>query len=222
MANKLNIYQRIAKVTEAVGSFAKDGFNSHHKYKFAGIETIVGKINPHCLEHGIALVQEARMLEPIKNEGKDIARCEVITHAINVDDPEDRVTTVTAGYGYDSTDKGIYKAISGGRKYAIFGLFNVHAGNDDPEYDSKPSKPSQKPPGAPQATTAPAGKRGDHPTAKQVAMIYARAKKLWDDEHAFRTYLLKWFKYTDDPAELSYDEAQAVIQYIEKKEAERG
>jgi hypothetical protein len=50
-----------------------------------------------------------------------------------VDNPEDRVSAQTYGFGLDGQDKGVYKAISGARKYGIFGLLNLMAGDDDPE-----------------------------------------------------------------------------------------
>ena len=62
------------------------------------------------------------------NGGKMLATCEVITTAVNMDNPEDRHWITTVAQGWDSTDKGIYKAISGGRKYGIFGMFNLQLG----------------------------------------------------------------------------------------------
>ena len=155
MTSKLNIYQRIAKVTAAIGVFEKNGYNAHHKYKFAGIESVVAQIQPLCIEHGICLIQEAVDGCMVSNGDKILSVCVVVTSAINVDDPDDRHITKTIAHGWDSTDKGIYKANSGGRKYAIFGMFNLHAGEDDPEYTSdKPQKRTERPSGAPQATKA--------------------------------------------------------------------
>lgn len=144
MTEKKNIYQRIVAVTDAIGSFTKDGKNERFNFKYAGIEGIVQALQQPCQDAGICLIQEARMLEPIQNEGKDIARCEVLTHAINIDDPDDRVTTVTAGYGFDTLDKGIYKAISGARKYAIFGLFGLHAGDEEPDAYQPAEEPQRR------------------------------------------------------------------------------
>jgi len=140
-----NIYQRILAVTESVGAFAKDGKNTFHNYAYASIEAIVADIQPELIKNGIALLFEVdecvqmpvRQFTTAKgwNEN-EVTRVHIIMEAVNTDTPTDKVSKGVYGFGIDSQDKGIYKAISGARKYGIFGMFNLMSGDDDPEHDT--------------------------------------------------------------------------------------
>jgi hypothetical protein len=235
MAEKKNIYQRIAAVTSDIKAFDKDGSNTQFHFKYASIEQIVQTIQPVCIEHGITLIQEAETDGTIqKFEGgkgtNNISTCTVITHAINMDNPEDRVITRMPGQGYDSLDKGIFKAISGARKYAIFGMFNLHAGDDEPDADigrgHEPPRQRTRSDIPPDDTFPPeppvSGKGGlsDHPTDKQQKMIFARFKKMGYSDTQRKKVIQTLFQHTDSMKEITYDEGQALIVWIEKKEKE--
>lgn len=141
----LNIYQRMLGVTNEVESFEKDGRNTHFNYKFAGIESIVLKLNPILERWGVALVTttvgEPRQVG-VRQKGKSgwnenqVTEVTICATAINVDNPDEQVSIECTGAGTDSQDKGIYKAISGARKYSIFLLFNLMSGDDDPEHSN--------------------------------------------------------------------------------------
>jgi len=139
-----NIYQRIQDVATDIGAFGKDSENTFHRYKYAGVEAIVAEVREACTKHGLVLIQSAERNEPVRIStlSKDgvktvatLSACTVITKIVNVDNPEEVVTVETPGDGQDALDKGIYKALSGARKYGIFGAFNLHAGDTDPEND---------------------------------------------------------------------------------------
>jgi hypothetical protein len=232
MADKKNIYQRIAAVTADIKAFDKDGSNTQFHFKYASIEQIVQTIQPVCIEHGITLIQEAETDGTIqKFEGgkgtNNISTCTVITHAVNMDNPEDRVTTRMPGQGYDSLDKGIFKAISGARKYAIFGMFNLHAGDDEPDADigrgHEPPRQRTRSDIPPDDTFPPeppvSGKGGlsDHPTDKQIKFMHVLFKKIGYDEDRRKDWIRQWFKHTDSMKELTFEEGQALIDWLQKK-----
>jgi len=141
----LNLYQRMIGITNDAKSFEKDGRNTHFNYKFSSIEKIVIKINPILGKWGVALVTttvgDPRQIE-VRQKGKSgwnenqVTEVTVKATAINVDKPDEQISIECHGFGVDGQDKGIYKAISGARKYSIFLLFNLMSGNDDPEYSS--------------------------------------------------------------------------------------
>lgn len=254
----LNIYERIAAVTEEIGSFPKDGKNTQFNFRYAGIEQIILTIQPVCIKHGICLIQEAVSTGVFENEnknGKVVLSCvDVLTHAINVDVPTDRVTTSTPAHGFDTLDKGIYKAISGGRKYAIFGMFNLMAGDEEPDADmgrgNEPPIPPVKRKAPARQVAGPAyqtyvdgpgggtvmaggpmdgpeydgdaGGKSDHPTEKQQKMIFARFKKMGYSDDKRKQVIKALFKHTDSMKEITYDEGQALILWIENKEKELG
>ena len=142
MTENKNIYQRILAVTADVGTFAKDGKNTFHNYNYASIEAIVADIQPVLIKHGVVLafevdeciqVQVRQFTEKKGWNENEVTRVHIILQAINADTPDDKVSKGFYGFGIDSQDKGIYKATSGARKYGIFGMFNLMAGDDDPE-----------------------------------------------------------------------------------------
>jgi hypothetical protein len=134
---KSNIYQRIMAVTDEVKSFGKDSRNDQFNFKYASVEQVVAVISPVCVRHGIVLLFEAEILPPATNKNKsgEIQLAMVIGKltAVNAHDPSDRTAVSLPAAGFDTLDKGVYKALSGARKYAIFSMFNLMTGSDDPE-----------------------------------------------------------------------------------------
>jgi hypothetical protein len=134
---KSNIYQRILAVTADVKSFGKDSQNTQFNFKYASVEQVVAVISPVCVQHGIVLLFEADILPPATNINKNgqiqLAMVMGKLTAVNVDEPSDRIVVSLPAAGFDTLDKGIYKALSGARKYAIFSMFNLMTGSDDPE-----------------------------------------------------------------------------------------
>lgn len=150
-----NIYQRMADVTDKIGAFEKDGRNAHFNYKFAGIESIVRKLNPVLKECGVILVttvvdipQQIEVMQMSKAgwNKNQVTQVRIKATAINIDNPEETISVESYGFGVDSQDKGVYKAVSGARKYAIFLLFNLMSGADDPEYSHGKIPPAMKTP----------------------------------------------------------------------------
>jgi len=162
-----NIHQRILAVMQDTGAFGKDGKNTFHNYKYASVESIVAHIQPNLVKHGVALLYSVSecVQMPVRQftQGKgwvenEVTRATVQVSAVNVDDPKDFVCCQTFGFGLDSQDKGIYKAISGARKYGIFGMFNLMAGDDDPEYapqDAPKAPTTRRPAPAPKSSPQP-------------------------------------------------------------------
>ena len=162
MTDKKNLYQRILAVTSEVGAFSKDGRNAFHNYQYASIEAVIAIIQPILVKHGVVLTYEVvscvqvpvRQFTQAKGwTENEVTQACVLMRVINADNPEETYSVKTYGFGIDSQDKGVFKAISGARKYGIFGMFNLMAGDDDPEYSGGNGGSKSKP--APRQTTAP-------------------------------------------------------------------
>jgi hypothetical protein len=115
------------------------------KYSYLSEEKITGIIRELMVKHGLIIVPETmEELEPVEN----ITRIKV-TYRIGSVDDDSSITVQTLGYGKDSGDKGIYKAMTGAFKYAQRETFMISTG-DDPdktsseELDSPPRKSSQR------------------------------------------------------------------------------
>lgn len=99
---------------------------------------------------------------------------------------------------------------------------------DSSRYNDKPSRTRTAPKprkqtndtgsrdGAPKKSSGGSG----HPTEKQVKMMYAKAAKTIGAGDEFREWILRWTDRVDDPAELTYDEGQKLIEHLIELESE--
>lgn len=142
MSTKLNVNQRIHKVMVEMKTINKNGYNKFHQYKYATETDYVEALRPLLEKHG--LVVSPRILEVPSILGPD-EKGNILTTILiefkltNVDNPQDFSVAVVSGQGSDKGDKGIYKALTGAKKYWAALTFMVETG-DDPERDSGSSK----------------------------------------------------------------------------------
>jgi len=129
---KLNVYQRMLCVMNAVEYVQKDGkAGGGLQYSYVSHDAVVGAVRDEMVRFGIIMI-------PVANEVKqDGNRTEVLAtyRIINVDDPSDFVDVQSVGYGVDRQDKGPGKALSYAKKYALLQSFLMATG-DDPERDN--------------------------------------------------------------------------------------
>jgi hypothetical protein len=133
--NTKNVYQRIHAVMTEIGTIAKNGTNTFHKYKYASEADYVQALRPLLSKHGLVVIPNIYS-EGLQING-DITTAVVQFNIVNVDDPKDFVQTSVLGQGQDKGDKGVYKLMTGAKKYFAALTFMVATG-DDPEKDDKP------------------------------------------------------------------------------------
>ena len=139
--------QKILEIQNAVGVVSKKGkFGSEMGGgNYLRIEDAVVAVNKLMSARGLIFTGSLKSVsqKPHEKTGKDgnPARSGYITSVLmewvleNTETPEHRMWTFP-GDGYDSTDKGVYKAMTGCRKYAIINIFNLPIGNDVEEHGS--------------------------------------------------------------------------------------
>lgn len=126
---KKNIYQRISAIAADVPPIEKDSkVEFGQSYKYTSHDYVSGIIRPLLGKHGVAMITS---LASWKQDGNRLEAIYTIDF-VNIDDPEDRVTTQWIGYGVDNQDKGPGKACSYATKYAAMKTFLMSTG-DDPE-----------------------------------------------------------------------------------------
>lgn len=137
--DKLNLYQRIAKITAEIGTIKKEGTNTYHNYKYVTEAQLMEKLAELCIKHGVTIIPSV----------ENVAQEENITHVsmsfrvFCTDDPQQEFISSFVGYGQDSQDKGPYKAMTGAYKYFLMKTFMVSS-DDDPERDERPAqRPTQ-------------------------------------------------------------------------------
>lgn len=126
--------KKILKVLEAVERVPKKGYNSFNKYNYVMEADLLDYIRPLMVKYGIIFGFD---VEEIKTEpcGKGIiayAKCRF--SLVNSENPTERVESVVWGSGYDTQDKGLYKAYTGATKYFLM-KSNLISTGDDPEKD---------------------------------------------------------------------------------------
>jgi hypothetical protein len=124
-----NILQRLNAVMKKVDYIQKEK-KSGMNYSIVSHDAVTAKVRPLLVEHGVAYWPTSF---DIKQNGN---RTELVCQVVfaNIDDKNDYIVVDTAGYGIDSQDKGVGKAISYAVKYALLKALGLETG-DDPDLE---------------------------------------------------------------------------------------
>jgi hypothetical protein len=171
----------IARVRDECGHIEKDGYNDFHKYHYVSEAALVGAVRPLMAKHGLVIIQsvvtEGLCGPRIDEHGVTHLVLEfTLAHESGTVWPE-KFRVACSGNDRDSkgkwSDKGAYKANTGGFKYFLNRLFMVDTG-DDPEREKKKKRPAAGG-GQPSTSSKPSGS-GDQITEGQRGMLWARSK----------------------------------------------
>lgn len=197
---KLNIYQRLARVMAAVSYVQKESKRVNNQYTFVSHDAVTAKIRPALIEHGIVSVP--RVVGHTEDGNRTIVEMEV--DFVNIDRPEDRVTVPCYGFGIDPQDKGPGKAMSYAVKYAYLKVLALETG-DDPERDLIDHKPAKQ-------------AEAEKPiTAEQASELVALLDETQSDYEKFLAY----FKLSDlaEMPAAKFEKAKAMLEKKLPKEA---
>lgn len=141
--NKPNLYERIHSVMTEIETIKKTGRNEFHKYDYATEADFVHALRPLFKKNGLVviprLVGDIRYDVQQTDKGPNyLTTIQMEFTLVNIHNPEERCSSIVGGQGQDKGDKGIYKAITGAKKYWAALNFFVATG-DDPEKDDQPS-----------------------------------------------------------------------------------
>ena len=143
----------LVEVQNAVLRVGKSGNNTFDKYKYATLEDYEAAIAPFLTQQGLAIVESVVDVTPVEggrttSNGKQENATYITLQIMALHSSGQWVCCYVGGEGQDRGDKGIYKAITGARKYGRACLFNLVT-SDDPERDTPPAD-TKKPPRASQ------------------------------------------------------------------------
>lgn len=153
------IYRALAAVQARVKAAGKSGSNEYDHYSYAMLNDYCEVIRIPMAENGLALsvdIEKVDRLAPRKTaRGGEEQVVIVMVKGILMHESGESISFTGYGEGQDRSDKAIYKAITGAKKYLIANIFNVPTA-DDPEKDSDaerdqgrqraPAAPRQQPP----------------------------------------------------------------------------
>jgi len=149
---KLNIYEKLSLITEEIGIIEKKltvgtGANT---YKAVSERDVLDNIKPIEKKYRVYSYPESRTLlesdiltketeykGEVKKVNQQFMRIETKYKFINLDNPEDNITTITYGDGIDTGDKAPGKAMTYADKYALMKAYKLSTG-DDPDKDASP------------------------------------------------------------------------------------
>jgi len=131
---------KLCEVMGAVGHVPKHGHNAFHDYDYATEADIVDHVRDEMAKRGVLMTMEVASLDVVQPvvDGKAkqfVTTAHLIVTFHDADSPE-VLSFKWAGTGQDSGEKGLYKALTGGEKYALMKTFLIPTG-DDPERDDK-------------------------------------------------------------------------------------
>lgn len=170
----MTVYQKILSVMGSVGYLNKDGFVETGKgkgYKALTDEKVLAAVRPALVSAGLVMLpvkmEQKRTDEQVEGyDGKmktnRVTDVSVTYRIINAENPDDFVEVVSSGTGVDTQDKGIGKAMTYAKKYAILNSFLIPSGEDTDQISS--DKYTEQLMGAPQEAPAPAKEAQEAPT----------------------------------------------------------
>lgn len=173
-ATKSNLPTKLLTIIEEIGVVEKKGHNKEHNYDFLQAVDLLNAVRPLALKHGVLFLPSAtRAADTASKSGTPIANLDGQLAIIDVDDPGNPIVLPFVASGMDTQDKGPYKALTTGIKYALRSVLMVADEADDVERDAaeSPTTPPADPPSV-------VGAGGRTINDKQRAKLAARTREL--------------------------------------------
>lgn len=194
---------KLIKILEAAGKVEKKGHNRAQNYKFVRETDLVDMIRPIMAKEQLFLnldVVDHELVEMGKTSSGSTNRLTILTvRGTWVDGQTGEVWPLPStfvGYGADTGDKGVYKAMTGAEKYFLFKAFLVGTG-DDPEGDTKQDQIAAGGSGGPTRVRrgtpdgAPRGGRAAKASGPQLNAITRLVRKIGLTPEALRALIKK-------------------------------
>lgn len=134
---------KLATISGMLGAIPKNGYNRSQNYKFVQETDLKSAVRPYLAAAGAVLVTRVashELTDLYTTRSGQLMRLSSIQLDWELTDGKESIGGTSWGYGADTGDKGIYKAITGAVKYILMELFLVDTG-DDPERDEKVDEP---------------------------------------------------------------------------------
>ncbi len=206
-ANGRNLMQRLSGIMKDVKAVNKEDKKVNNQYKFVSHDAVVRVLHDPLVKHGVMMIPD--VVELKQDGNRTIAMVHV--KFVNIDDPKDMIVTTYWGYGIDSQDKGVGKAISYAVKYCLLKTFCLETGDDverdNMDYKADASKGAQK-------DMEPQGKLSE----EQLQVIYTYHDRLIDKVMARLRKSFGYKKLEDVSAEYFDDIIKTLEQYREEQD----
>lgn len=147
LKDQAKLFKKVINVVKGVEKIEKSGYNSHQKYHYSTEQDLVNAVRQLLLDNQLLVLTDSETKEVVKvsKSDKDGKSKETLVTVVNTRHTFCDVETgftypiQSTGAGWDDTDKGVYKGLTGAMKYFISKNFLV-ATEDDPENDGETVK----------------------------------------------------------------------------------
>lgn len=155
MAEQLNIYQKLSKISNEIKSAEKDLQISIGgvSYKAVSESVILNIVKPLEEKYGVYSYPISRKIVDsalVETEGKNgkksqfYERIETTYRFVNVDVPSEYIEIISYGDGIDNGDKSVGKAMTYADKYALMKAYKIVTGDDPDKNGSEENKITPK------------------------------------------------------------------------------
>lgn len=147
----VRLYKKLHAVMAAVDRVAKKGRNSFFGYNYVTEGDVETVVRDAMIENGVLCMPSVvscaiEEVKTTKGGTERIARLEMAYTWIDIESGES-METCFISEGQDPGEKGVYKAYSGGMKYALLKTFHIPTGDDPERDDRRPPMPPPRPAG---------------------------------------------------------------------------
>lgn len=200
--DRATLAKKLSEVMASIGYIPKTGFNKFHQYKFVTDADVLDTVRTKLAERGVTTTVSITGLEhlPYRTTNDKPEFLTTVYGVLSFRDDDAEISVSFCGTGSDAGDKGYYKAVTGGLKYALLKTFLVPTG-DDPERDEKAGETEANPTSVSassrtSATNSTASTRTS-PNSTGVGLTAAQKGKLFAefDRAGLKGEQRRWFIY---------------------------
>lgn len=148
----MNIYEKIQAVSMEIMNIEKDLTvgTGNYAYKAVGDNAVTLAVKKAEQKYRLVSIPvkqeivESQIVKVVRNKGGEgtdyVDTIKTTVEIIDLDKPEDRVQVESCGRGLDTGDKGLGKAMTYARKYALLNAYKIATGEDPDAEKSEDSK----------------------------------------------------------------------------------
>jgi hypothetical protein len=146
------LFRKLMNVVTKMENIKKSGYNAHQKYHYSTEQDLIDSVRQLLIDNKILILSDSETKEVIKitkpdakgNPKESLVTVVNTRHTFCDIDTGYTYNIQSTGTGWDETDKGSFKAITGAMKYFLSKNFLV-PGEDDAENDGVTPKVSAAP-----------------------------------------------------------------------------
>jgi len=223
MSETPTIFQALNAAMRDVGAVRKEQVNQHQRFNFRGVDAVVNAVSPAFREHGIIVAPtllEKELKETRTSKGAIMEIVHLTVRYTFFGPAGDKIEATVAAESFDSGDKATAKAMSVAFRTALLQTLALPTDEtDDPDHHTfERGGPQRRPSAQTPATPGPVV-RAERAQIEKAAALMDQMDLTDEKIEAVSAWASG--DRTRDFAELSTQDMDRVIEWLEKALAER-